>query len=292
MADCTKLHIAMFPWLAFGHMIPYLELAKLIAQKGHKISFISTPRNVDRLPKLPPNVASSIQFVKLPQPQVENLPENAEATIDLPYEKPPSSFIDIQDDCKKPEDFTKPPKWVPFPSSVAFRLFEILRIFDSIAGEGSHTSDLYRFGKAIERSDAIAVRSCWEFETEYLNLLKELHQKAVIPVGLLPPTAYNNGNHDDEIWKPIKEWLDKQQPGSVVYVAFGSEAKPNNESIELPDGFEERTVGRGVVCTSWGPQLKILAHDLVGGFLSHAGWGSVVEAIELEESSYTVDVLG
>lgn len=66
----------------------------------------------------------------------------------------------------------------------------------------------------------------------------------------------------------------------------------DNESIELPDGFEERTVGRGVVCTSWGPQLKILAHDLVGGFLSHTGWGSVVEAIELEESSYTVDVLG
>lgn len=113
-----------------------------------------------------------------------------------------------------------------------------MRIFDSIAGEGSHTSDLYRFEKAIERSDAIAVRSCWEFETEYLNLLKELHQKAVIPVGLLPPTAYNNGNHDDEIWKPIKEWLDKQQPGSVVYVAFGSEAKPSQEEVaEIALGF-------------------------------------------------------
>jgi hypothetical protein len=29
-----ELHIAIFPWLAFGHKIPYLELAKLIAQKG------------------------------------------------------------------------------------------------------------------------------------------------------------------------------------------------------------------------------------------------------------------
>ena len=84
-----KLHIAMFPWLAFGHMIPYLELAKLIAQKGHRISFISTPRNIDRLPKLPPNLASLIDLVKLPLPHVDNLPEDAEATIDVPSNKVP-----------------------------------------------------------------------------------------------------------------------------------------------------------------------------------------------------------
>ena len=66
MPNKKKLHIAMFPWLAFGHMIPYLELAKLMAQKGHHISFLSTPQNIDRLPKLPPNLASLIDLVKLP----------------------------------------------------------------------------------------------------------------------------------------------------------------------------------------------------------------------------------
>ena len=80
-----KLHIAMFPWLAFGHIIPFLELSKLIAQKGHRISFISTPRNIERLPKIPPQVAPLITLVKLPLPHVENLPENAEATMDVPY---------------------------------------------------------------------------------------------------------------------------------------------------------------------------------------------------------------
>lgn len=48
-----KFHIAMFPWLAFGHIIPYLEFSKLIAKKGHKTYFISIPKNIDRLPKLP-----------------------------------------------------------------------------------------------------------------------------------------------------------------------------------------------------------------------------------------------
>ncbi|KAK7401916.1 hypothetical protein VNO78_13781 [Psophocarpus tetragonolobus] len=30
----------MLPWLAFEHMIPNLELTKLIAQKGYEISFL------------------------------------------------------------------------------------------------------------------------------------------------------------------------------------------------------------------------------------------------------------
>jgi hypothetical protein len=86
MADePQKLHIAMFPWLAFGHMIPSLELGKLIARKGHRVSFISTPRNIERLPKIPPDLLPLITFVKLPLPHVENLPENAEATMDVPH---------------------------------------------------------------------------------------------------------------------------------------------------------------------------------------------------------------
>ena len=84
-----KLHIVMFPWLAFGHILPYLELSKLIAREGHLISFISTPRNIDRLPKLPLNLQPLIDLVKFPLPNIDNLPENAEATTDLPYEKIP-----------------------------------------------------------------------------------------------------------------------------------------------------------------------------------------------------------
>ncbi|CAI9111429.1 OLC1v1011650C1 [Oldenlandia corymbosa var. corymbosa] len=79
----TKLRIAMFPWLAFGHIIPFLEYAKFLAEKGHKITFISTTRNIDRLPKIPPSLAPSIEFVKLPMPRIEELPENAEATMDV-----------------------------------------------------------------------------------------------------------------------------------------------------------------------------------------------------------------
>ncbi|KAI8019957.1 putative UDP-rhamnose:rhamnosyltransferase 1 [Camellia lanceoleosa] len=87
MANDGKLHIVMVPWLAFGHMIPYLELVKLIAQKGHEVSFVSIPRNIDCLPKLPPSLSTLLNFVKLPLPPTENLLENAKATFDLHYDK-------------------------------------------------------------------------------------------------------------------------------------------------------------------------------------------------------------
>ncbi|KAK1587562.1 hypothetical protein Q3G72_014226 [Acer saccharum] len=369
-----KLHIAMFPWLAFGHMIPWLELAKLIAQKGHKISFISTPRNIDRLPKIPPNLSSLIHFVKLPLPHLENLPENAEATVDLPYNKVqylkkaydllqqpmtllleslhpdwilydfapywvapiatqlgiktvffsiviaaflaylgPSSVLMGGDDRTNPEDFTVPPKWVPFPSNVAYRYFEIKNIFDSVTGDVSGVTDLFRFGSSIKDCDVVAVRSCSEFEPEWIRVVETIYGKPVFPVGQLLTTA-SNTDEETDTWRWMKEWLDKQKKNSVVYVAFGSEAKPSQtqltelalglelselpffwvlrtrrgsedtELVELPEGFEERTKGRGVVWTSWAPQLQILGHDSVGGMLSHSGWSSVVEAVQFERA--------
>ncbi|CAL1377470.1 unnamed protein product [Linum trigynum] len=370
-----KLHISMFPWLAFGHMMPWVELAKLIAQKGHSVSFISSPRNIDRLPQIPTSLSPFLRFVKLPLPPVDGLPPSAEATTDLPpnqvqYLKksldllqqpvtrilgslrpdwifydfaqywvgpiaarlgikssffsicipaflgflgPPSVLIDGGDYRKKPEDFTVAPNWVDFPTTVAYTYYDIKNTFDCVEDDASGVNDLIRIGLSARNCDVVTVRSCSEFDSDWLRLLENIYEKPVLPVGQLspPPPA---AEADPTAWGSIKEWLDEQGSGSVVYVAFGSEAKPSQDqltelalgiensglpffwvlrtrrgesdpdAIELPPGFEERTRGRGIVCTSWAPQLRILGHDSVGGFLTHSGWSSVVEALSLRRA--------
>ncbi|KAI6681996.1 hypothetical protein NL676_035877 [Syzygium grande] len=86
MDNKEKLHVAMFPWLAYGHLMPFLEVATFLAQKGHRVSFISTPKN---LQKLPTNLPPSITLVELPLPRVPGLPDSAESTAELPHNKVP-----------------------------------------------------------------------------------------------------------------------------------------------------------------------------------------------------------
>ncbi|KAG7968111.1 hypothetical protein I3843_08G135900 [Carya illinoinensis] len=370
MAEPKKqLHIAIFPWLAFGHIIPFLELGKLIARrKGHRISFISTARNIERLPNIPPNVAALITLVKLPLPLVDNLPENAEATMDVPYnvipylkiaydglQEPLSMFLESSSPdwiihdfapywlppiaarlgisraffsvfnasyscislacqscrCRRRrtelEHFLVPPRWIPFPSRIVYRPYEAKKLFENTEVNASGVSDLFRFMTMCLGTEVVAIKTCIEVEPEWLNLFGELLHIPVVPVGLLPPSPQEGNDNKDSTSDAIAEWLDKQEKGSVVYVALESEIRPSQEdfnelalgleqsrlpffwalrkssggeSIELPEGFEERTEGRGIVWTGWAPQFKILGHESVGGFVTHCGWSSVTEAFQ------------
>ncbi|KAL5558422.1 hypothetical protein UlMin_034633 [Ulmus minor] len=113
-------------------------------------------------------------------------------------------------------------------------------------------------------------------------------------------------------------WLDKQPSQSVVFLCFGSRGSftpeqireiangleksgqrflwvlkkpPANETKQtedvadfdweglFPDGFLERTKDRGLVVKSWAPQVAVLKKEAVGGFVTHCGWNSALEAV-------------
>uniref|UniRef100_A0A0E0JXV0 Uncharacterized protein n=1 Tax=Oryza punctata TaxID=4537 RepID=A0A0E0JXV0_ORYPU len=47
----------------------------------------------------------------------------------------------------------------------------------------------------------------------------------------------------------------------------------------LPDGFLERTRGRGLAVASWTPQVRVLSHPGMAAFVSHCGWNSALESV-------------
>ncbi|KAK8470707.1 hypothetical protein PHAVU_003G036900 [Phaseolus vulgaris] len=145
-------------------------------------------------------------------------------------------------------------------------------------------------------------------ESTYLDHIRaELGHARVYAVGPLGSNRAENPSAGSE----VLNWLDAlEEEGSVLYVCFGSQKllkkkqmealalglersqtrfvwvapTPSEEQMEegygsVPDGFVDRVSGRGVVVTGWVPQVAILSHRVVGGFLSHCGWNSVTEAM-------------
>ncbi|CAM0954443.1 unnamed protein product [Alopecurus aequalis] len=58
----------------------------------------------------------------------------------------------------------------------------------------------------------------------------------------------------------------------------GAPAEPDLATL-LPEGFLERTGGKGLVVRSWAPQADVLRHRATGAFVTHCGWNSTLEAI-------------
>ncbi|KAK1560430.1 hypothetical protein Q3G72_026610 [Acer saccharum] len=377
------MHVVMLPWSAFGHMMPFFQLSIALAKSGFKVSFVSTPKNIQRLPKPPPDLSTLINFVELQLPTLDNqfLPDGAEATVDIPFDKiqylkiaydllknPFEQFVVSQSpdwivtdmistwvgkiaqqhsvsvvhfsvfsattyaffgpellvgyDKEKlrssPESLTSVPEWVDFPSSLAFRSFEAKNVYAGFYEiNASGMLDVDRAAYAIHGSQAVAVRSCPEYEGEYLNLLEKIFGKPVIPVGLLPPENHKGRDQiTDESWIKIFQWLDEQKPRSVVFVGFGSECKLTKDQVyemayglelsgltflwalrkpnwadddvdALPSGFGQRTHGRGVFGHCLVVLPLIIDQPLNARILVEKGLA--VEVERREDGSFTRD---
>lgn len=64
----------------------------------------------------------------------------------------------------------------------------------------------------------------------------------------------------------------------VVKSPQGLDTEPNLEEL-LPRGFLERTKEKGLIVKSWASQNAVRDHESVGGFVTHCGWNSVLEAV-------------
>ncbi|KAI3987039.1 hypothetical protein MKX01_036829 [Papaver californicum] len=89
-----RVRVLMFPWLAHGHISPFLELAKRLASKNFYIYFCSTPINLSsiehQLIDRERNQTRSIEVVELNFPSLPNLPPHYHTTKLLPHHLMPT----------------------------------------------------------------------------------------------------------------------------------------------------------------------------------------------------------
>eukprot|EP00250_Pteridium_aquilinum_P020078 c24694_g1_i2 orf=127-1509(+) len=162
-----------------------------------------------------------------------------------------------------------------------------------------------------KRGAGLVINTAYELEPDALDALSS-KGLSLFPVGPMFTIDWNNNLHcDSSLFTEDEEclsWLDRQPRGSVVYASFGSIISLTEKDIQelalgleacghpflwvirraangnpdptsaLPAGFEERTKDRGCVI-SWAPQTAVLSHPSVGCFLSHCGYGSILEAL-------------
>ena len=156
--------------------------------------------------------------------------------------------------------------------------------------------------------------SFYALEPAYTNFYKKLHGRKAWQIG---PVSLCNQDTEDKAQRGKEasidfhecfEWLNSKKPDSVVYVCFGSMANFNDSQLKeiaigleaseqqfiwvvkkekndggkeewLPDGFEQRVRGKGLIIRGWAPQMMILDHEAVGGFVTHCGWNSTLEGV-------------
>ncbi|CAN8316722.1 unnamed protein product [Cochlearia groenlandica] len=371
----TQLHFVLFPFMAQGHMIPMVDIARLLAQRGVTITIVTTPHNADRFKNVLNRAIQSglpinILQVKLPFQESSQGHENLDLFDSLgtsiaffkavnmlqePVEKllkeiEPKPSCLIADMCltytnKVAKNFGIPK--ITFHGMCCFDLLcthilrQNLEIWSNIESEKEYFSipnlpDKVEFtqcqiplaygdGVWKEFFDGVAegdntsygviVNTFEELEPAYVRDYRKVKEGKVWSIG--PVSLCNKvgldkaerGSKADIDQEECIKWLDSKEEGSVLYVCLGSicnltlshlkelglgleeSQRPfiwvirgwerNNKLFEWfsESGFEERIKERGLLIKGWSPQMLILSHPCVGGFLTHCGWNSTLEGI-------------
>ncbi|XP_074276516.1 UDP-glycosyltransferase 73D1-like [Silene latifolia] len=169
--------------------------------------------------------------------------------------------------------------------------------------------------EAESRAFGTVINSFSYLEHKCIEEYKKAINKRVWCIG---PVALCNKGNKDKYERGNKasinesrclQWLDTMKPKTVIYVCLGSQCRlVTSQLIELGLGleasrhpfiwvvktgekwtelekwlvdntYEERVRGRGLLIRGWAPQVLILSHPSIRGFLTHCGWNSTIEGI-------------
>ncbi|XP_023745979.1 UDP-glycosyltransferase 73C6-like [Lactuca sativa] len=186
-----------------------------------------------------------------------------------------------------------------------------------VFNSGSKNLDSFHEKLRISESEAygVIINSFQELEQGYADEYQKLKGGKVWCIGPLSlcykdvSEKAQRGNKSSINKNECLKWLDFQENGSVIYACLGSVSRVEpTQLIELAlaleatrrpfiwvvraghktqkieewideEGFEERTKERGLLIRGWAPQVLVLSHSAIGGFLTHCGWNSTLEGV-------------
>ncbi|XP_062024343.1 UDP-glucose flavonoid 3-O-glucosyltransferase 7-like [Rosa rugosa] len=189
-----------------------------------------------------------------------------------------------------------------------------LPVFPNLDGESEFLNMLKASTESEERSYGVIVNSFYELEPAYADHYRKVFRRKAWHIG---PVSLCNKAPEDKAERGAMEsstaekheclkWLDSKKPHSVVYISFGSiicfadcqlleiaigleasgqdfiwvvKKEKKDEEDWLPEGFEKRTEGKGLIIRDWAPQVLILEHEAIGAFVTHCGWNSTIEGV-------------
>ncbi|CAN4121473.1 unnamed protein product [Withania somnifera] len=190
------------------------------------------------------------------------------------------------------------------------------QIRDEITGSGSDDmkSIIRQLKFSHDSARGTLINTFEELELRYVERYKKIMNNVfcIGPVSVCNKEMdeiVNRGNNVSINEHSCLKWLHSMKPKSVIYASFGSlchisfsqikEIGLGLESSNVPfiwiirglnvslevekwlsdENFEDRVKGRGLIIKGWAPQLLILSHPSIGGFLTHCGWNSTLEGV-------------
>ncbi|CAH9148118.1 unnamed protein product [Cuscuta epithymum] len=198
----------------------------------------------------------------------------------------------------------------PFPG-LYLRPHELKNLRENI-GTIDEADKLQLIKPLVASDRLVLMNTSKEIDGKYIDYLSSVLGKTVVPTGPLIRIPGKNGaaaEAEKQGDAEILRWLDGKPKNSTLYISFGSEYYLSTEEIQelakglelseanfiwvlrfpagkeigveeaLPEGFLNRVNGRGVIVEKWAPQIKILGHPSVGGFVMQCGWNSFLESV-------------
>ncbi|CAN1278401.1 Scopoletin glucosyltransferase [Linum perenne] len=313
-----QLHVVFLPFVAQGHMIPFIDMARLFARHGVKSTIVTTPINAslfsDKIQRdADQGLDIRTHIIEFPFAEA-GLPEGCENFSAIKSPDMIIPFFMAMDVFKQPvEELLR--LWKPdcIVAGLAFhwatesaKSLGIPRLYFTGSGSfpSSVESDLEPFvvpglPHRIELKKSQLAPNLKELEPGYSQHYREvMGRKAwfIGPLSLCNDTTLDKAERGDAAAAAIDgheclSWLECREPNSVLYICFGSmSGVPDKQLLEIAAALEasmqsfiwvvkKRMEGKGLIIRGWAPQVLILDHKATGGFMTHCGWNSMLESV-------------